>query len=340
MKYLKGKEFVDKEFQEDEVVDDLDLEEIVVNPEERKKAKASKTKTVERLVTRTLRQEVILTYNIKGGVGKSTIATNLALAVKSSPMFEGKSVALVDFDCGGANVSTIYNIPDDATIHKNLYGWEDIDPNRVSPEEVEDMLIEGPEGIMVAPAPLNFINAEKMSFDIANSIIKTLKKFFDIVVIDGAPNLSPLIDCALEESTKILLVANPEGQAVKQLGRITSFIESIEERDMTYLLDKMFIVVNQAHTPTEWDLSVEEIEQTVGRPVIKEIPNSTEVKRALHSGRGELAFDVDSDEPFSVAMRDLANIVVGAYPELDAGTVEGKTITFGGKKKKKLFGLF
>ena len=88
-------------------------------------------KIKEKIVTRTISQTVILTYNIKGGVGKTTIAANLALAVKMSPYLSGQRVCLVDFDCGGANVSTNMHIQDIDAINRNLAVWEHIDETSV-----------------------------------------------------------------------------------------------------------------------------------------------------------------------------------------------------------------
>jgi len=304
------------------------------------KGSKAKTKVVEKFVTKTLKQEVILTYNIKGGVGKSTVASNLATAIKTSPYLSGKRIALVDFDCGGANISTIYNIPDEDTISKNLYAWEHIDVNQVTLDEIDSLMIPGPHNIMISPAPLNFVNAEKISYEIAKNILQSLKKYFDVIVIDGAPNLNPVIDCAIEEATKVLLIANAEGQSVKQLARITALLEDINENsenNMMHLLNKMFLVINNAQKPSEWDLSANDIARTVGRPLLKEIPNSDVVKRALHGDSKKLPIEIDPTDPFTIAIKELANDLVGAYPEGVKEKASGKKKE---KKKKKRFSLF
>lgn len=302
------------------------------------------TKIVKEYVTKTISQSVILTYNMKGGVGKSTIATNLAVAIKLSPYFSGKRIALVDFDCGGANISTICNIPDIDTVSRNLSSWETIYPEYTNPEEVDSLLVKGPHGIMVAPAPLSLVAAEKIGYKLADNILKTLKKYFDVIIIDGAPNLSPVIDAALEHATKILLIANPEGQAVKQLARMTQLLEDItnnSEKDMTYILNKMFVILNNAQKPSEYDLKPNEIARTINRPLLREIPNDDVVKKALHGNTTKQAVELEPEGDFAIAIKKLANDLCGAYPE----GVNRDDIKRGKKKakkqsKKKFWGLF
>lgn len=303
------------------------------------------TKIVKEYITKTISQSVILTYNMKGGVGKSTVAANLAVAIKLSPYYSGKRVVLVDFDCGGANVSTICNIPDIDTVSRNLAAWENIDLNETSPEEVDSLLIPGPHGIMVAAAPINMGIAAKIGYDIADNILKILKKYFDVIIIDGAPNLSPVMDAALEQATKILLIANPEGQAVKQLGRIVHTLNDITangERDLIHIINKMFVVLNYAQKPSEWDLKPNEVARTIGRPLLREIPNDDVVKKALHGNSAKQAVELEPESEFAIAIKKLANDLCGAYPEgvKQEDVKKSKKKVKENSDKKKLFGLF
>lgn len=303
------------------------------------------TKIVKEYITKTISQSTILTYNMKGGVGKSTIATNLAVAIKCSPYFSGKRVALVDFDCGGANISTICNIPDVDTISRNLAAWENIDPNNTSPEEIDSLLIKGPNGIMIAPAPIAYAVAHKIGHEIADNILKALKKHFDVIIVDGAPNLSPVIDMALEHATKVLLIANPEGQAVKQLARIVTFLEEItntSDKDMSYIIDKMLVVLNHAQKPSEWDLKSNEIARTINRPLLRVIPNDDVVKKALHGNSTKQAVELEPEGDFAIAIKKLANDLCGAYPEgvNESDIKKSKSKVKSSSKKKGLFDFF
>lgn len=297
-----------------------------------------KEKIVREYVNRTIKQAVILTYNTKGGVGKSTIAANLAVAIKMSPYMSGQRIALVDFDCGGANVSTVCHISDSDAINRNLAIWEN-EPDDLTPEEVDDLMLPGPHGLMVLPAPLNLIQAEKVTYELADKILTVVKKYFDIVVIDGAPNISAPIDSAIQHATHVLMISNPEGQSVKQLARIVRLLEPDttypEKRDMTHILNKMFIVLNHAQADSKWDLKAGEIANTVGRPILAEIPNSEYVKQALHGNSYKQAIELNPNSDFAIAIKKLANDICGAYPEGIGGLDKS-----GAVKEKKKFRLF
>lgn len=269
-------------------------------------------------ISRALTQTIVLTYNTKGGVGKSTIAINLATAIKASPIMSGQRVALVDFDCGSANASTVCHISDVDAQNRNLAMWEYL-PKDLSGKEVDDLLIPGPNGIMVAAAPLNQAVADKINNELADKILSILKRHFGIIIIDGAPNISPPVDEAINHATHILLVTNPEGQSIKQLARTIQLLKPdpdfSDKRDMSHILRKMYIILNHAQAENKWDLKPTDIVRVVGRPLMAEIPYSEAVKQALHGNGKKQAIDINPNDPFTIAIKNLANDICGAYPE-------------------------
>ena len=131
----------------------------------------------------------------------------------------GQRVAIVDFDCGSANVSTVCHISDNDVQNRNLALWEYLSTD-LSVKEVDDLLIPGPHGVMIAAAPLNPAVADKINNELADKVLTILKRHFGIIIIDGAPNISAPVDEAINHATHILLIANPEGQSIKQLARM------------------------------------------------------------------------------------------------------------------------
>lgn len=267
----------------------------------------------------TIKQSIILTYNTKGGVGKSTVATNLALAFKKSPYTSGNRIAIVDFDCGGANVSTIYNVPDAKALMKHTIYWMNVDES-ITGEEVDEMLIDGPYGLKILPAPLNIGLAQQVDFELSDKVLRIMKKHFDIIVIDGAPNISPSVDAAMQHASHILLIANKEGQSVKQLSRIVNLFNAdpLTNKNYSHLLNKMYVVINEGQQPSKWDLNTQDIARTVGRPILREIPYSDSVKEALHGNSGKQAIEIDENSEFSIQIKKLANDISGAYPDISA----------------------
>lgn len=283
-------------------------------------------------VTRAITQSIIMTHNIKGGVGKTTIAVNLATAIKMSPYLSGQRIALVDFDCGGSNVRLHCGLNENDCYNRNISIWEYVEESKVTATDMDDLLLDGPLGIKVLPAPMDKRVAEKINGDmkLCEKVLRILRKYFGIIVIDSAPNLSPMTDVAMDQATHILLIANPEGQAVKKLSEITLLLRKYKDDpdkpDMSHLLRKMRIVLNHKQPETKWDLKPSEIAENIGVPVFAEIPYSESVLRALHDNRCKQAVELDAGDPFTIAIKQMANDLTGAYPEV-----------VGGQSKKGLF---
>ena len=243
----------------------------------------------------------------------------------------------MDFDCNGANLSTVYNISDQDALAKNLLFWRDIYED-ATVDEVDSMMIEGPHGLMVLPAPVNLALAQQVDYELANKVLNILKKHFDIIIIDGAPNLSVTTDVALQHATHVLLIVNSERQSVKQLTRIVDLlrIDPIKQKKFSHILQKMFVVLNQTQPEGEWDLNAIEISRTIGRPLLGEIPFSESVKEALHGDSGKQAIEIDENSNFSIQIKKIANDICGAYPDVLSFTKNVKKTKSKGKKSKSL----
>lgn len=282
-----------------------------------------------------MKQFVILTYNTKGGVGKSTVAANLAMAIQMSPYMADRKICLVDFDAGGANVVTNVHLTDADAANRNLAVWEYL-PEDIGYNELENYLLEGPRGLKIVAAPVNQATSEKIDIDLADKILRVLKRHFNIIVIDGAPNISALIDSALIHSTHILMITNPEGQSVRQLSRIMKLLapdpENPNKPDLSYILRKMFLILNYAQNPTKWDLKPNEVSEIIGKPIYMEIPYDEVVRRALHGTTKKLAVELEPDSEFAKAIKVLANNICNAYP--------GATTEVEEKKKSNILNVF
>lgn len=294
-----------------EEIDKIDVENILRNIKKDKDKDLNTDLNIED-------KKIILTYNTKGGVGKSTIAVNLAVALRKSPLLKHKKIALVDFDTAGANISTLCHISDKKVIAKNLFYFSELPEDiKMDDDDIGAMMIENKDGIMILPAPMNYAYSSNIDFRLSNKILKILKNHFDILIIDGSPNTSATVDAALMHATDILLVTNTETQSVKQLMRFVDLltIKPIKQGDFSYVLDKMYIVVNHTQSNDEWGLKAVDIARTINRPLLREVPYSEYIKEALHGDSGMQAIELDNKGLFATSIRGLANDICGAYPK-------------------------
>lgn len=210
-------------------------------------------------------------------------------------------------------------------------------PESITAAEVDDLLVPTPSGVMVLPAPPNPAIASKVSKELAEKILRILKRYYSIIVIDGGPKIQPAVDAAMQHATHILLIANPEGQSAENLSRVVHFLRPDpnypEKVDFSYLLNKMFLVVNKVKG-TKAELSPTEVAEIVRRPILAQIPDDDVVPQSLHESNGRQAVEYNPNSDFSIAIKKLADAITGAYPMMPAST---KKKTSG--KKRKLFGI-
>lgn len=135
----------------------------------------------------------------KGGVGKTSIAINLAIAMSKS----GSKVCLFDGDTGLANTNIMLGIYPAYTL-EHLFTGE---------KSIQDIVIEGPEGIHVVPGASGF--AQCVELDVGQqqrlvTSIKAIEPHYDYMLVDTAAGISPTVLHFIAASQVAVLVVTPE----------------------------------------------------------------------------------------------------------------------------------
>lgn len=133
----------------------------------------------------------------KGGVGKTHLAINIAVALGRL----GRRVALIDGDFGLGNVDVMLGLTPETHVGHVLSGERTLD----------QVLIEGPQGLFVLPAgsgvqPLTALTADQRERFAA--AIDEVRAAFDIVIIDTAPGISDNVVELLKLAQHVLLVTS------------------------------------------------------------------------------------------------------------------------------------
>jgi pilus assembly protein CpaE len=177
---------------------------------------------------------VIVVYGPKGGVGKSAIATNLAVALQQ----EHGSTVLVDSALQFGDISVHLNTQPVRTISDLLH------QGQIEIDLLPDVLVPHNSGLKLLLSPPRPELAESFTADIVTTIIKDLKKQCNAIVIDTAGPLSEINLALLDLADYLLVVTTPELPAVKN---IKLFLEVAEQ--LEFAPNRLKVVINRAEAP-------------------------------------------------------------------------------------------
>ncbi len=147
--------------------------------------------------------QVVAVASGKGGVGKTNLSVNLAIALRRN----GQRVAILDADFGLANVDVFLGLT--APYHLG-HVLEGIVP-------MESILVEGPEQIDVIPASSGLQELAQLDEFRRMQILAELKgvlRNYDQVLIDTAAGISENVIGLLEFSHRVIVVSAPEPTAI------------------------------------------------------------------------------------------------------------------------------
>jgi pilus assembly protein CpaE len=149
--------------------------------------------------------KVISVFGTKGGAGKTTVAVNLAVALRQ----ERKKVLLMDLDLQFGDVGVFLDIPRSDTIADLV---EEGDFNAYA---ISSFLYRHSTGVNVLCAPNSPELAEIVKPEHIGQIVNALKKSLDYIIIDLGPILDECALQALDLSDTIYFVTNPEISTLK-----------------------------------------------------------------------------------------------------------------------------
>ena len=177
--------------------------------------------------------QVIAVFSPKGGAGRTTLATNLALALRRET---NQRVALVDANLQFGDVGVLLNLnPKNKSVLDAVEGGE---PDR---DIVESVMVDHSTGIRVLLAPPSPEGADLVTAAYLRKIVEMLRVDHDWVVIDLPSGLNDHTLGVLDAADQILVVAALEITTIKN---VRLFLEVADQLD--YERSKIRLVINRS----------------------------------------------------------------------------------------------
>lgn len=165
---------------------------------------------------------LITFFNTKGGVGKTLYCINTALY--AAKMYPSKKVVLVDFDLDFGDTANFLGLEPKIT----ALSWQHIPEDSLKGAEIENYLLSHPSGIYLLPAPIPPINEEIFTFQVAQKILTTLKRHFDLVLVDIGPTLRDVVVITVENADRIFLVTTPSISSLRNVYDLVRIFEGLK----------------------------------------------------------------------------------------------------------------
>ncbi len=279
--------------------------------------------------------KVITVFSAKGGVGKTTIATNLAVALADG----GAEVCIVDLDLSFGDVAIALQIFPTRTIADTVAMQANLDS-----QGLDHLLTNYREGVYALAAPVGPDAKDAISAQLVGEILRLLRERFAYIVVDTPPAFDDQVLTAFDESDLIVLIATPDIPALKNLKIACETINLLN-----IPREKLRVVLNRADSRV--GVSPDEVAASLQMAITTSIPSSRDVPGSVN--RGELLFLSDARHPVSQSIRGMAKEAiqslsspVPALPDAPAtnnsGTSNGKAVgaTGRGGTRRHKAGLF
>jgi len=249
------------------------------------------------------RTHVIAVSSGKGGVGKTNVVANLAVALAKA----GKRVLVLDADLGLGNLDVLLGLVPRYTIEHVLSGTHTLD----------EIVLEGPAGLQVLPASSGVPHLTALTESQQLMIQEQLEQLVvekDVLLIDTGAGISPNVTFFAASAHETIVVVSPEPTS------LTDAYALIKVLARQYREHRFKVLVNQAKGPREATEVFRKLDMAADRflhvaiDYVGYIPHDDYVSLAVMQQKA--VSDLFPDAPATQAFTKLANQVM-QWPKPD-----------------------
>jgi pilus assembly protein CpaE len=255
-----------------------DVEDLLSSPPSRSDIRAAMkhaSRAIERLSIGSEIEEpriarVIAVAGQKGGIGKTTISTNVAAALASR---SGGSVLLIDLDTRFGDVAIALDTTSEFTASQAARNIDGLDR-----ETFRAMLPQHESGAYILPAPAHRHDWVDVRPQDMEALIALAAGIFDFVVIDTPGTLDEMVAVAIDNATRVIAVTSLDLTSIKNTNLLLAYLESrgIERDD---------VIVTVSHTIENNVISAAQVADLLETNIDFEVPYDRAIGRCSQIGR-------------------------------------------------------
>ncbi len=239
---------------------------------------------------------MVALFSPKGGVGRTTLAYNLAVALGS-----GHRVCLVDGTLQFSDLRGLLRVPAVAPSILNL------PTDRIRESDLAEVLWKDPSGIDILLAPPRVEMAEMVTTRDVEKVLGIIRKLYEFVIVDTRAALSDDVLVFLDAADLILQVLSYDSMAIRGLAMAGEAFAAIG-----YPKSKLATILNRADA--SGGIVKADLEETLGQPIDFEIVSDGRL--VLNANNEGVPFVLSSPEsPIAQGVRQIAAALVAVQAE-------------------------
>jgi pilus assembly protein CpaE len=212
---------------------------------------------------------LIVVASPKGGVGKTTVSTNLAVGLAQSG--QGSTV-IVDLDMQFGDVASALALIPEYTLPDTVHGAASTDPL-----VLKTFLSRHPTGLYVVAGSESPASGDAVTAEQVGRLLDTLSREFRFVIVDTAPGLSDHTLVALERATDLVLMSSMDVPGVRGLRKELDVL-----RELGLVPDGLHLLINEFDPAGT--ISLADVETTIGQSLDVVLPRGSGVPLSTNTG--------------------------------------------------------
>ena len=239
--------------------------------------------------------KVLTVFGAKGGIGKSTISTNLATLLAQNNNY---SVLLIDMDTRFGDIAIMMDVEPESTV-ADLAGRMD----EMDEATYREALLLHETGVHILSAPKHPSEWRNITADQMKELIQYGATLFDYVVLDTPGTFNDLVATAIEVAHQVMVISSLDLASIKDTAYMLDLLEA-----EGYPSERLLLTINDVNAVNT--IRVDDLPQIVHHDIYWQIPYDDQVIRAGQSGQPVVV--VKPKSRAAKEMRALAEKLVGA----------------------------